>query len=148
MVALRDYQIKLSNEATEILNRKKLVALFMEVRTGKSLTALQTCQNVNAKSVLFITKKKAIKSIEDDYTNFGFTFELTTINREILHQINTNNFDVVIIDEVHGYTSYPKPSKYYKDVKQRFGNIPMIFLSGTPTPESYSQFYQFQKGLF
>jgi hypothetical protein len=115
--------------------------LFLEVRTGKSVTALQTCQNVNAKSVLFITKKKAIKSIEDDYTNFGFTFELTTINRESLHQINTNNFDVVIIDEVHGYTSYPKPSKYYKDVKQRFGNIPMIFLSGTPTPESYSQFY-------
>jgi hypothetical protein len=138
---LRNYQIRLSNEATEILKRKKLVALFMEVRTGKSLTALQTCQNVNAKSVLFITKKKAISSIESDYTTFGFTFELVTINRESLHQINTNNFDVVIIDEVHGYTSYPKPSKYYKDVKQRFGNIPMILLSGTPTPESYSQFY-------
>jgi len=138
---LRDYQIKLSKEASEILKRKKLVCIFAEVRTGKTLTALQTCENVNAKSVLFITKKKAISSIESDYTNFGFTFDLVTINRESLHQINTNNFDVVIIDEVHGYTSYPKPSKYYKDVKQRFGNIPMIFLSGTPTPESYSQFY-------
>jgi len=37
--------------------------------------------------------------------------------------------------------SYPKPSKYHKDVKERFGNIPMIMLSGTPTPESYSQYY-------
>jgi hypothetical protein len=138
---LREYQIKISNEASEILQRKKLVALFMEVRCGKTLTALQTCQNVNAKSVLFITKKKAISSIESDYIQFGFTFDLIAINRESLHTITNNNFDVVIIDEVHGYTSYPKPSKYYKDIKQRFGNLPMILLSGTPTPESYSQFY-------
>jgi hypothetical protein len=138
---LRDYQIKISNEASEILERKKLVALFMEVRCGKTLTALQTCQNVNAKSVLFITKKKAISSIESDYIQFGFTFDLIAINRESLHTITNNDFDVVIIDEVHGYTSYPKPSKYYKDIKQRFGNLPMIMLSGTPTPESYSQFY-------
>lgn len=138
---LRDYQIKLSNEATEILKRKKLVALFMEVRTGKTLTALQTCQNFGAKSVLFITKKKAFSSIERDYENFKFNYNITIVNRESLHTIETNDFDVVIIDEVHGYTSYPKPSKYHKDVKQRFGNIPMIFLSGTPTPESYSQYY-------
>jgi hypothetical protein len=138
---LRDYQIKISNEASEILERKKLVAMFMEVRTGKTITALQTCQNFKAKSVLFITKKKAISSIENDYVNFGFTFDLIAINRESLHVIESNYFDVVIIDEVHGYTSYPKPSKYYKDIKQRFGNLPMILLSGTPTPESYSQFY-------
>lgn len=141
MLKLRDYQVKISNEASDILIRKKCVLLAMMVRTGKTITALQTCQNVKANNVLFITKKKAISSIESDYVNFGFTFELVTINRESLHTINTNNFDVVIIDEVHGYTSYPKPSKYYKEVKSRFGNIPMIFLSGTPTPESYSQYY-------
>ena len=138
---LRNYQIKIATDAAEILQRKKLVCIFAMVRTGKTLMALQTCQNVKAKNVLFITKKKAISSIESDYVNFGFTFELVTINRESLHTINSNNFDVVIIDEVHGYTSYPKPSKYYKEVKSRFGNIPMIFLSGTPTPESYSQYY-------
>jgi hypothetical protein len=138
---LRDYQIKISNEASEILERKKLVCIFAQVRTGKTLMALQTCQNFKAKSVLFITKKKAISSIESDYVNFGFTFDLIAINRESLHTITNNDFDIVIIDEVHGYTSYPKPSKYYKDIKQRFGNLPMIMLSGTPTPESYSQFY-------
>ena len=138
---LRDYQIKISNEASEILERKKLVALFMEVRTGKTLTALQVCKNVNANRVLFITKKKAFSSIEKDYENFKFKYDITIVNRESLHVIESNDFDVVIIDEVHGYTSYPKPSKYYKDIKQRFGNLPMIMLSGTPTPESYSQFY-------
>ena len=141
MLKLRDYQIKIAKDASEILKGKKLVALFAEVRTGKTLMALQTCKNVNANNVLFITKKKAIDSINADHFNFGYTFNLTTINRESLHNVETNDFDVVIIDEVHGYTSYPKPSKYYKDVKKRFGNIPMIFLSGTPTPESYSQFY-------
>lgn len=137
----RDYQDKLSSDAVDILHRKKLVCLFMQVRTGKTITALETCKKFGVKRVLFITKIKAFSSIENDYHNFGYTYNITIINRESLHKIETNDFDVVIIDEVHGYTSYPKPSKYHKDIKQRFGNIPMIFLSGTPTPESYSQYY-------
>jgi hypothetical protein len=111
----------------------------MEVRTGKTITALQICENYGAKKVLFITKLKAISSIKSDASHYGF--DTTIINRESLHKIETNDFDIVIIDEVHGYTSYPKPSKYHKDIKSRFGDLPMIFLSGTPTPESYSQFY-------
>ena len=138
---LRNYQIRLSNDATEILERKKIVCLFMEVRTGKSLTALQTCHNVNAKRVLFITKIKAFSSIQYDYNQMNYNFDLTIINRESLHKIESDDFDVVIIDEVHGYSSYPKPSVYAKEIKKRFGNIPMIMLSGTPTPESYSQYY-------
>jgi hypothetical protein len=140
---LRDYQIRLSSDAAEILERKKMVCIFSEVRTGKTLMALETCKKFGAKRVLFITKIKAFSSIENDYWDFGYipNFDLVIINRESLHKIETNDFDVVIIDEVHGYTSYPKPSKYHKDVKSRFGDIPMIMLSGTPTPESYSQYY-------
>jgi len=140
---LRDYQKRISTDASEILINKKLVCIFAMVRTGKTLMALETCKKVNAKRVLFITKIKAFTSIEQDYWDFGYVdkFDLVIINRESLHKIETNDFDVVIIDEVHGYTSYPKPSKYYKDVKDRFGDIPMIMLSGTPTPESYSQYY-------
>lgn len=143
MKELRDYQIRIANDAKEILERKKIVCIFSEVRTGKTLMALQTCKNFGAKRVLFITKIKAFTSIENDYWDFKYlkNFDLTIINRESLHKIKTNDFDVVIIDEVHGYTSYPKPSKYHKDVKSRFGNIPMIMLSGTPTPESYSQYF-------
>lgn len=137
----RDYQDKLSSDAVDILHRKKCVLLAMMVRTGKTITALETCKKLGAKKVLFITKIKAFSSIQNDYDNFGYTYNLTIINRESLHKIESNDFDVVIIDEVHGYTSYPKPSKYHKDIKSRFGNIPMIFLSGTPTPESYSQYY-------
>jgi len=100
---LRDYQIRLSNDATEILDRKKIVCLFMEVRTGKSLTALQTCHLQKAKNVLFITKIKAFSSIQKDYDSMNYSFNLTIINRESLHKIEINDFDIVIIDEVHGY---------------------------------------------
>lgn len=141
MLKLRKYQDRIAKDAAEILQRKKIVCIFMEVRTGKTITSLETCKLYDAKKVLFITKIKAFSSIKDDYTNFGYTFDLTIINRESLHKVETNDFDVVIIDEVHGYSSYPKPSKYHKDVKSRFGNIPMIMLSGTPSPESFSQFY-------
>jgi len=143
MKQLRDYQIRISKDGTEILKLKKILCLFMEVRTGKTATALDICKNYGAKRVLFITKIKAFTSIENDYWDFKYlnNFDLTIINRESLHKIKTNYFDVVVIDEVHGYTSYPKPSKYHKDIKERFGDIPMIMLSGTPTPESYSQYF-------
>jgi hypothetical protein len=141
MATLRDYQIRIAKDGNEILERKKIVCLFMEVRCGKTLTALEICKLSKANRVLFITKIKAFSSIKHDYNQFGYKFDLTVINRESLHKIETNDFDVIIIDEVHGYTSYPKPSKYAKDIKQRFGNLPMIMLSGTPTPESYSQYY-------
>ena len=99
----RDYQDKLSSDAVDILHRKNLVCLFMEVRCGKTITALETCKKFGAKKVLFITKIKAFSSIQNDYDNFGYNFNLTIINRESLHKIETNDFDVVIIDEVHGY---------------------------------------------
>ena len=99
----RDYQDKLSSDAVDILHRKKCVLLAMMVRTGKTITSLETCRKFEAKRVLFITKIKAFSSIKNDYDNFGYYFNLTIINRESLHKIETNNFDVVIIDEVHGY---------------------------------------------
>jgi len=140
---LRDYQNKISAEAVEILRNKHIVYLAMEVRTGKSLTALNTAQLYGAKKVLFLTKKKAISSIQWDYDNFGFTFDLTIINDESLHLVK-GEFDLIIHDEHHRYGAFPKPNATAKEFKKRFSKLPMIFLSGTPTPESYSQwFHQF-----
>lgn len=137
---LRSYQTKISAEAVEILRNKNIVYLAMEVRTGKSLTALNTAQLYGAKRVLFLTKKKAISSIQWDYDNFGFTFDLTIINDESLHLVN-GEFDLIIHDEHHRYGAFPKPNATAKEFKKRFSKLPMIFLSGTPTPESYSQWY-------
>lgn len=137
---LRDYQIEISNKATEILTNNNIVYLSMEVRTGKTVTSLEVAKLYGAKNVLFLTKKKAIKSILNDFNNFGYTFNLTVINNESLH-LTDGNFDLIISDEHHRCGTYPKPNKVTKLIKQRYSHLPMIFLSGTPHPESYSQIY-------
>ena len=147
MHELRSYQVRIANDACEILQRKGFVYLAMQVRTGKTLTALKTCELFGAKRVLFITKIKAFRSIEDDYFFFGFMskFEITIINKESIHKIETNDFDIVVCDEAHGlFGTYPKPNEFTKTYRKRFFEIPVILLSGTMSPESYSQlFHQF-----
>lgn len=140
---LREYQEELSVQGAEILKKHKIVYLAMEVRTGKTLTALEIAKLYGSKNVLFITKKKAISSIEKDYKNFGYTFTLTVINNESLHLIN-GEYDLLISDEHHRNGAFPKPNKVTQLIKKKYANLPMIFLSGTPHPESYSQiFHQF-----
>jgi hypothetical protein len=116
----------------------------MEVRTGKTLTSLGIADKVKAKNVLFITKKKAISSIEDDFHLLKPSFDLTTINYESLHKLpKPGNWDVIVCDEAHSMGAFPKPSKRAKQVKLIIqGCQPyVILLSGTPTPESFSQMY-------
>ena len=140
---LRDYQLELSHKACGILKDKRIVYLAMQVRTGKTLTALHTAHLYGAKNVLFLTKKKAISSIESDYKNFGYSFNITIVNDEQLPKIECN-YDLIIHDEHHRFGAFPKPSQRVKEFKLKFSRIPMIFLSGTPSAESYSQmFHQF-----
>jgi hypothetical protein len=141
---LRPYQEKLSAQGVEILKHKKIIYYCCEVRTGKTAIALETCRLYGAKKVLFITKKKAISSIEQDHFNFGFDFKIVIINDQSLHKILDTDFDLIISDEHHKYGAFPKPNKVAVLFKKRYSKLPMIFLSGTPTPESHSQwFHQF-----
>jgi superfamily II DNA or RNA helicase len=145
---LRDYQIEISELAANKLDLLGFVYLAMEVRTGKTITALNAAKIYGAKKVLFITKKKAIESIKKDYENFGFDFGLSVINTESLHKI-AGNFDLIISDEHHKYGAFPKPSKGAAYFKKRFSHLPIIALSGTMNPESYSQIYhQFWQSAF
>ena len=139
---LRDYQVKISDDALDILKEKKIVVLNMEVRCGKTLTALETCKNYGASKVLFITKIKAFSSIQLDYNDFGYAFDLTIINKESIHKIESNDFEVIVCDESHGlFGTFPKPNNFTKIYKKKFSEIPMILMSGTLTPESFSQIY-------
>lgn len=137
---LRDYQLEIANKGVEILTNYNLVYIAMEVRTGKTITSLEIAKLYGAKNVLFLTKKKAIKSILNDYNKFGYTFNINVINNESLH-LDTGNYDLLISDEHHRCGTYPKPNKVAKLIRQRFAKLPMIFLSGTPHPESFSQIY-------
>jgi len=137
---LRKYQIQNALECTEILNKYGLVYLQHTQRTGKTLTSLQIANNVNAKSVLFLTKKKAIQSILSDFSSLKYNYELEVTNYESLHKIK-GNYDLVILDEAHSIGAFPKPSIRTKLLKQMFFNTKLIYLSGTPSSESYSQWY-------
>lgn len=139
----RDYQEEIIQKGSSIILNHGFVYLAMQVRTGKTLTSLGICQNIGAKNVLFLTKKKAIGSIESDYNLLNPKFNLIVINYESLHKVNSEGIDVLVLDESHSLGAFPKPSNRAKAVREiiRKFNPLVCFLSGTPTPESYSQMY-------
>lgn len=147
---LRNYQIDIIKRACEILKVNGFVYLAMEVRTGKTLTSLGIADKLKLKNVLFVTKKKAISSIESDAKKLNADFFLHTVNYESLHKIPDNvKWDLIVLDEAHSMGAFPKPSKRAKDVCLIIiKNKPkVILLSGTPTPESYSQMYHQVYGI-
>lgn len=123
----------------------------MQVRTGKTLTSLNIASLYGAKKVLFVTKKKAINSIVADYLSmFKHQYELFVYNYEQLHNFDEDGIiDLVIIDEAHSLGQFPVLSQRTKLLKKICFGLPIIYLSGTPTPESYSQlFHQFYISSF
>lgn len=150
MFQFRDYQQEIIDKGVGILEDAGFLYLAMEVRTGKTLTSLGICDKMNVNNVLFLTKKKAISSISDDYTKLcPASFSLFTINYESLHRAPDIEWDIVILDEAHGLGAFPKPSgrtKKIKDLLHKNGSK-VILLSGTPTPESYSQMYHQVYGI-
>lgn len=98
----RDYQVDIIEKGTEILSKNAFLYLAMEVRTGKTLTSLGIAQQIGVLKVLFITKKKAISSIEADYNALSPSYSLTVINYESLHLVmNNKKWDLIICDEAH-----------------------------------------------
>ena len=73
-VELRPYQVDIARRGVDILRRHGILYLAMEVRTGKTLTALQIVYEIGAKSVLFCTRVKAMGSIERDYEAANYPF--------------------------------------------------------------------------
>ncbi len=146
----RKYQRDIISKGSDVVEKYGFVYLAMAVRTGKTLTSLGICDKLGAKNVLFITKKKAISSIEDDYKLLGPSFNINVINYESLHKITVDDeFDFMILDEAHSMGAFPKPSVRARRVRMLITdkNPRVILLSGTPTPESYSQMYHQVYGI-
>jgi len=138
----RKYQSEIIDKAFDVLVMYGFVYLSMQVRTGKTLTAMGTAQKLGVDNMLFVTKKKAISSIEDDYKKLKPKFHINVVNYESLHKV-AGEYECIVLDEAHGMGAYPKPSKRTKMIKQiiKKQNPFVILMSGTPTPESFSQLY-------
>jgi hypothetical protein len=97
---LRDYQEEISNKAVELLKKYKIAYLAMEVRCGKTLTSIAAAHKFGAKSVLFVTKKKAIGDIVNQFSGSGIDMGIYVTNYEQLANVK-ESFDLIIIDEAH-----------------------------------------------
>tara|TARA_R100001440_G_scaffold3729_2_gene8799 strand:- start:667 stop:1902 length:1236 start_codon:yes stop_codon:yes gene_type:complete len=150
MIKLRKYQKEIIKNGLPVLQKHRFLYLAMEVRTGKTLTSLSMSGLLPVQNLLFITKKKAISSIQSDYDKLNPDYKIQIINYESLHKVdNSSRFDMIICDEAHGMGAFPKPSLRAKVVKFLINlNKPyVILLSGTPTPESYCQMYHQVYGI-
>jgi hypothetical protein len=144
-VVLRPYQQVIVEKTCKLLrDAPRFAYLSMEVRTGKTLTALSAldCAGCVA-SVLFVTKKKAIEGIKKDYNALAPSYKCDFINYESLHKIVDICYDAIVFDEAHGMGAFPKPSLRAIEARRLVHHCDpyVIFLSGTPSPESYSQMY-------
>jgi hypothetical protein len=138
-IELRDYQVEIVEKACEIINRYNMVYLAMEVRTGKTLTALAIAERLGIGMVLFVTKKKAIADIEKQAEHFPNIAVFVT-NYDQLHNEQAR-YPFVIVDEAHSLGAFPKPSERAKELRRIAQHSKIVYLSGTPTPESWSQIY-------
>ena len=137
---LRDYQLEIAKRAYNILLKWHIVYLSIEMRVGKTCISLKAAELLGMKNVLFVTKKKAVESIREDYNREQFKFKLTVTNYEQLKHYKPE-YDLIIIDEAHSIGHYPKPTERFKELYRLVGSNYLILNSGTPTPESYSQIY-------
>lgn len=140
----RPYQIQIAEDGLQILNQYYLVYLALEPRVGKTITSFMIAWKYGAKKILFVTKKKAIDDIVKQLNEMGYSFDNVIVtNYESTHKVK-DPFDLAILDEAHSLGRFPKPSHRAVVLKALCQNKPIIYLSGTPSPESYSQlYYQF-----
>lgn len=142
----RDYQKTIIKKGVKQCLLRRWCYLSMEVRTGKTLTALGIASELGGtkKRVVFVTKKKAIPSIlEDVKTLNNDSINVDVINYEALHKLDlSTHVDIWVLDEAHKLGQIGKPSqktKLLKSLIHLHSNV--IFLSGTPTPENGSQIF-------
>ena len=140
-IELMPHQKRASDEIMANLD-KGVVLLAGETRSGKSLTALTVCKEIGGR-VLFVTKKKAIESIEGDISLLwgDEPNNVTVINFERLRGLN-GPFSFVVVDESHNFvSSYPKESAARREVKRLVGDAPVLVMSGTPSIEGSAKLY-------
>lgn len=131
-----------------------IVYLRFWMRKGKTWSGITIAseyfKNNPTGVVLFVTEKGAIPDINVQYHEYRSAeyishlpkneYRFNIINYESLHKINYTP-DLIIIDECHRLSKFPKPAKAAEQLKKICFNKPVIFMSATPTPESFSQLF-------
>ena len=147
---LRDYQEELVNKAVQTFGSHGFVYLALETRTGKTpvsiMAAVEIYRKTGAPEILFVTKKAIISSIADTYKKLCDDYPIADVPFRVmsfdsLHKVTQLNGRIIIADEAHSFGSYPKPSRRALMLYGLARGCPVIMLSATPTPESYSSIF-------
>jgi len=134
------HQTELAKEGLEKLKSYGICYLSCEERTGKTLAAILLAEDFNCKSVLVITKKKALGGWHETLAAFPHTKNYTVTNYHQAHK--QHKHDLVIMDEAHNYISaFPKPGKIWKELRYICRQCPIVYLSATPHAQGYQQLY-------
>lgn len=140
----RPHQLELAEQGLAILREYGIVYYAMEERTGKSITAIVTCENSKAARVLILTKLKAMDEPggwNDTLSKFMHLNSYTVANYHSAHKVK-GPFDAVILDEPHAYISgYPKTSAIWAKVYKLVYGLPIIYLSATPHAQGRQLLY-------
>lgn len=136
---LYKHQEEVIIKAKPILEKYKMVYIAAETRTGKSLAAIHLLKD-DFKKILVVTKKKAISSWNSDI-KLSKVNNFEVINYESIHKLKENDYDVIVLDEAHSIGSFPKPSERAKQLKEIAKDKYIVYLSATPSAETFSQIY-------
>lgn len=136
------HQIEKAKLCYDILKQKGYVYLAGKPRSGKTYTAILTCEmSGRINNVLVLTKKNAISGWDKFTTLPKLKHTYYVTNYEQVHKLKKGLFDLVIIDESHNIGAFPKPSKRWKEIKKLCYDLPHIHLSGTAIVESANSIY-------
>lgn len=138
----KPFQEELSELGIDIIKKHAIVYLSMEERTGKTLTGILICEKIDVQSILIVTKRKAYRGWQDTLEEFKHEKSYQIITYGMLNSINSDHYDLVILDEAHNYiSSYPKPSKTWIAAKRITRDKPIIYMSATPYAQGLSLIY-------
>ena len=140
MIEFREYQIEAAAKLTRLVAEFGFGYLCGECRTGKTITVLKVIGDLAKENVLFVTKKKAIPSIEKDVKAMGLKEVVTVTNFEQVKKFVGQTWDCVVVDEAHSIGAFPKASQRQQQILNLVCKN-VILMSGTPSPESFSQLY-------
>ena len=137
------HQEVMSDLALEVLREHGIAYFASEERTGKTLAAILTAEKSGAKTVLVVTKKKAISGWEETLAAFKHDKHYFVVNYHMaLKKYEGMVFDLVILDEAHNYiSSYPKVGKIWKELNTLVASSPILYVSATPYAQGPQMLY-------
>lgn len=148
---LYEYQREAVTEAKEILQQHGIVYLAMGMRTGKTITSLTIASELNCRHVLVLCSNKNVEKsfIETlKHVNKSITLYTSSHHPITISKLSNYLYDCIIVDEAHNFKAFPRPNQRQKALRnivlnnRKKGSNPyIILLSGTPTPESYSDLF-------